>query len=76
MSKRHFIVELRQPALVVRLRNEVSRLHSEVESLTRRLSTLEQRFGYEVMLNSELIDLLNMNHISYREHLDFKKHPF
>lgn len=76
MKRLYLVVEHRQPERVIRLQSELSSLRSEIVSLKKMLSTLEQRFGYEVNLNAELIDLLNSYHVPYRDKLDFRKFPF
>lgn len=77
MTKKHFlVVELRNPAQIASLRSQISSLSAQAAALQRQLDTLERRFGYEVQLNAELIDILNDNNIPYRERLNFKMYPF
>lgn len=76
MKKLYLVLEHRQADVLLRLRAQNDALKHQVEVLSQRVITLEQRFGFEVMLNSELIDLCNLNNIPYRETLNFKSHPF
>ena len=70
-KKQYLIVEHRNSAAYENLRREVDRLRAELIQLTKRFHDLEARFGQEVMINGELVDLLKMNGIRFRETLAY-----
>lgn len=66
----YIIVEHRQPELYKRLQRENESLRAVIAELKLSYSSLETKYGYEVYLNSELVDLLNAHDIPYRKFLD------
>ena len=60
------IVEHRQPEYVKHLQRQIFDLKSEVQRLKMELMTATNKYGYEVMLNGELVDLLRENHVPFR----------
>lgn len=76
MKRLYLVVEHRQPDRLIRLQQEIAELQLRNDALHKSLSTLEQKYGYEVLLNSELIDLCKMYNVPFRKELEFKKFPF
>lgn len=72
----HIIVEHHQPEFVKILQADLLSANLEIDKLKSELRSLEHKFGWEVTLNGELIDLLNQHNIPYRSLLDYSKHPF
>lgn len=52
------------------LRDDLASAQAALEKLKRDYRSLEVRFGYEITVNSELIDLCRANGIRYRSGLD------
>lgn len=73
MDKQYLIVELRKPEELDELHKEIDSLRQQIERLKRELRACENKYGYEVMLNGELVDLLRAHHIPFRELLDKAK---
>lgn len=72
MNKQYVIVEHRSNAALDALRKHLRQVDSDYDALLRRFKQLEQKYGEEVMFNSELIDILRENKIPYRSALDHK----
>ena len=72
----HIVLEHHFPESVNRLRELLKEKDQALSKLQMDYHSLERRFGYEVLLNGELIDILKANGISFREHLEYKKHSF
>lgn len=72
----HIVLEHRFPETEKRLRELLKVREDEYSKLKQEYHALERRFGYEVLLNGELIDILKANGIAFREHLEYKKHSF
>lgn len=70
MEKQYLVIELRKPEDFEKLEKEIESLHAEIERLRRDLRACEVKYGYEVTINSELIDLLKAHKISFRQVLD------
>lgn len=73
MRRQYIVIEHRIPELVKKLREELKDSRALIEKLKHDYRDLETRYGYEIYLNSELVDLLNAHSIPYREALDYKK---
>ena len=67
------IVEHRQPEYVKHLQRKILTLTADVQRLKMDLLTVTNKYGYEVMLNDELIDLLRENQIPFRPLLSRKE---
>lgn len=76
MKRSYIIVEHRNPEYVKTLRVQLQEAHQKINNLSRELHALEIRYGYEVNLNNELVDLCRSHGVPFRETLDFKRHPF
>ena len=72
----HLVLEHRFPESEKRLRELLKGRDEAYHKLEMEFHALERRFGYEVLLNGELIDPLKSNDIPFREHLEYNKHPF
>ena len=70
------VVWHRFPESEKRLREELKKSEERFNQLKREYHQLERKFGYEVLLNGELIDILKEHDISFRDRLDYRKHPF
>lgn len=75
-SKHFLVIEHRFPDYEKRLRDQLNDAHAEIEKLKHEHHILEIKYGWEITLNNELIDLCNQYHVPYRDLLDFRKHPF
>ena len=73
MTPKHYIiVEHRNQAAYDAALREVARLKEELQRQKRAYFDLERRFGEEVVLNVELVDLLKLHHIQFRQLLDHR----
>lgn len=70
------VVWHRFPESEKRLREQLKQSQYLFNQLKRDYHSLERIFGYEVLLNGELIDILNEHNISFRDRLEYRKHPF
>lgn len=69
MKKHYVIVEHRTSSALNNLRDQNRALQSAYDKLKRDFRQLEVRFGEEVHLNSELIDILKAHKIPFRDSL-------
>lgn len=76
MRRLFLVCEHRFPEHEKLLREQIKSLEDENQRLRRDFSSLEHKFGYEVLLNGELVDILKAHDIDFRQHLDYRKHPF
>lgn len=67
------IVELRRPEREEALRKENQRLQDELKRMREAYHRVEQSLGVEVYLNGELVDLLRMHQINFRQMLDHRE---
>lgn len=67
MIKSYVIVEHRNSAAFIRMKEQVSDLQSKLASLQKRYSDLEMRYGNEIYYNAALCDLLRDNHIPFKQ---------
>lgn len=63
-------LRLEESVLVQELRSQVAILTAKNEDLSKQLQQLNFRYGCEVNLCNELVDLLRENRIPYRETID------
>ena len=70
---RYLVIEHRRSEIEKKLIEELKRLRSEQAQLRRQYLQLEQRFGDEIRINAELIDLLKANGIRYRQIWDHRE---
>ena len=68
MLKVHIVHE--EAAKVKGLRRELDKIRDELVEVRRRYQALEVKYGYEIHVNSELIDLCRLHGIKYRPGLD------
>lgn len=73
MKKHYVIVEHRSSGQVKALQSQIRFLQKELSDLRVRHTQLESRFGYEVFLNAELIDLLREHGIPFRKLLSHEE---
>lgn len=73
LGTRYLVLEHRRPERETALMREVAQLRAEIETQRRAYHMLEDRFGVEVYLNAELVDLLKANGIRYRAQLDHRE---
>lgn len=66
MKKHYFILEHRNPAYVLRLRDQLNTLQQKLDGLRRDYRFLEIKYGAEVQYNAALCDLLRENDIPFR----------
>ena len=69
MKKQYIIVEHRTSAALNNLRDQLRDLQVSYDKLKKDFRQLEVRYGEEVHLNSELVDILKAHKISFREAL-------
>lgn len=67
------IVQLEPSDSIRVLRERVDSLRSENKELKSRYQHVETKYSYEVLLNTELIDILRAHDIQYRKYLDHKE---
>lgn len=63
-------VELVRGEKELMLEKEVARLKEELEKVRADYANLEVRYGYEVTINGELVDLLKEHKIKFRPALE------
>lgn len=73
MKKHWIVVEHRQPEQVKALRREIENLRFQVRDLKTAYQNLENKYGYEVYLNGELVDLLREHQIPFRQLLSHEE---
>ena len=66
-------VELVRGEKELKLEAEVARLKEELTKLQTEYANLEVRYGYEVTVNGELVDLLREHKIKFRPALEAAK---
>ena len=78
MKKQYVIVEHRNSQAFNNLKKRVNELELNNEHLKFRLNECEHKYGNEVMLNGELIDLLKQHNIPFRSALShsYRKNNF
>lgn len=69
MKKQYIIVEHRTSSSLNNLRDQLRDLQSAHDKLKKDFRLLEVRYGQEVHLNNELIDILKSHKISFRDAL-------
>ena len=57
------------------LREELESIRAKLETLQLDYTALSVKYGYEVSVNCELIDLCRAHGIKYRSGLDISKWP-
>lgn len=67
MKKQYVIVEHRNSAAFIRLKEQVIEYKAALEALNKRYKDLEMQYGNEVYFNNALCDLLRNNGIPYRQ---------
>lgn len=72
LGRLHLFVELQESEKVTALKQEIAMLKVELSAAEEGRKYAERRFGEEVYINSELIDLLREHGIQYRVGLDAK----
>lgn len=70
MIEGRFYVELHNSEAFLELQGRCSALELQCESLTRQLHEVSLKYGQELFINSELIDLCREHGISFRPALD------
>lgn len=70
MKKQYHVVELRDSREFAKLKLECERLQIDLMRTKNQLQLLEQKYGYEVYLNNELVDLCKSHGVPFRRHLD------
>lgn len=68
-----FRVELLQPDEIQNLKSQIAALTASLQEEKKRYLRLESRYGDEVQINGQLIDLLREHGIRYRPSLDHKE---
>lgn len=76
MKRQYIIVEHRQPGQIQALKAEIAQLKAELKKQKQINSDIVTKYGYEVYLNGELIDLLRASQIPFRATLDHAKRRY
>lgn len=75
MKKQYLIIEHRSAAALQRAHDQIRQLRQQLEDLQQQYQHLEIRYGWEVMLNNELVDLCREKGVNFRPALDRSKRP-
>lgn len=73
MKRQYLVVELRKPEQLRAAEVENMQLRDQLAAMQQRFLDLEVRYGYEVHLNNELVDLCRSAGVSFRPALDRAK---
>ena len=76
MKRQYVIVEHRQPGQVQALKAEISQLKAELKKQKKIYNDIVMKYGYEVYLNGELVDLLRASQIPFRATLEHAKRRY
>lgn len=68
----HLYIQMEEAEVVKQLRQENKELTELLAAERLRLNRIEMKYGDEVMLNSELVDLLKAHGIEFRPSLSHK----
>lgn len=74
--KQYIIVEHRQPGQVQALKSEINNLKAELKRQKEINQDIVTKYGYEVYLNGELIDLLRTSQIPFRATLEHSRRMY
>ena len=66
----HVFLQLEESALVLELRSQIAALTARNEELQRQLNQVQYRYGCEVTLCNELVDLCRKHKVPYRKSID------